>query len=1816
MRQARVVCAVLFTVIICLGTTCSVVDASESSGNSVTIVNAEYDLSTGILTYSGSSESDIINVVVYGHNYVSPICASIVSGGYFSDCFYLGSLKEGKYTVRFTGNNYDEEASFIVGNSNIALLSANYDVRTGLLTFMGTATTSIVNIRVHSNDYASPINACLVKNGSFSDVFYIGSLNPGTYTIEASSNGCTAVKSFIVGTEFISDIVMSFEEGLLTYEGNASSEIVNVVVYGHDYMSPTNASLVSDGRFSDIFHLGDLNPGIYTVKFTGKNCFVDKQFTITSNDDPYAEDSLYSPDGKTLIEYHGVTPEYVLPASVEKISDRAFEKASIDRFVLTKDVIWDIKIHDNIFPLQSAGVSEIVLQEGVTEVPDYLFACTEISSVVIPASVETIGVKAFYMCTNLETVFVEASNHLTTIGDYAFGTNDTLNLISFGSSDDGYSCSIGKGSFYDCATITVRLDPAFNLYSIGEGAFANTHTVMLIGDETGDKIHIPGTVGNLGKLAFSDAVNSTSNVEPGKNTLRYSEELIVTKYGSNGVTDRTIEFEPNVFLTTIEQGCFARVNPVDSIDLSGCTSLEEIKMMAFAYCLDAGSTGLSLPSNLKIIGKAAFESRGNPVSNNDNAVVLPASLEHVDAFAFERVYSAVSFESNSMLRYYDGSPVAGQYTLIDLTNCDRLEELGQYCSTNLMKMPVGVYASYRNNLPLYSDESPVVSASNGILTIASDTVGIIRGSFDSLTEIRVESSNEHFKLIGSSLYQITDNDQKLIFVLKDKSFTVDENCSSIGTGAFGSSMKTLRINNASVDVGGSIVDSATGLKYVYIGSSPASWSMPVAFEGIQEGVTFYVLDTVSEQDLAYLKTIGIVYVGHQVGNAVLYLPEEYGGKTVSYTDVVIENMVYSSKVHIGGLVPNSLDFIVTGAKASYSDGTLTVSDVSGDEAYLRLFQIPSYSDEKVSITFDGAGGKTTAGQDSVTISVPIGSVLGQNTLPVFTREQSLFGGWIDGSGAEFRAGTAILSDMVVHAMWSSRAPLLTINQSAATVYFNGSPISVDSIEVPGAITLIAEERNGYELGRWVLDGVDMGSAKEPLSLNGITHDSTLSITNTYYSPSTGLNNINNRGMPTTEEVADIIHSFTIGGYVQTGSSVWTGMVSTPLVVDDYIFVRIAGKLYKAESDTGYIVKSVDSKSMEVFYHYLGYGGGYIIDYNTSKVYDLDLNQLYVLDRSISSADYYDGKFYVIGKYVYSFDPSDVDKTRTDEVKTLDYVGRIDNTYGQYGVVSHEFVDGVVYCIINRGEDRGIAAMDLSTGEATYKILDGLRAMYLDDGWITYYRGYLFVTAYSVGLFGAVATTHNDRVSYVPVDGLTFGEEMYYEFPLNTFTSRFAFYDDRAFVTMGGSLYVFDMPEDMADLDISKLSKRSTPLASGHGNFVIDVSHINEDGSPIYAYGIPYDTHHNQTMWIAVDRGGAVSSVPIYSTEREWNSQTVRSDIDGRMLWYNDSGWLYSYTTSDKNVYYFFIEDGDSAVWYRAYGANAADAFASLGNDVATLNSAKIIQSINGHSVTDGVTLQMLKATYGTVDNNGQFDNLDQYSWVTITNLGDVSYSLNHYFRIICGNGESVTAGTEFSYVEDGERKTYTFADNIGDRSIIGKQLSRGTEVVFLRFYDEEGNELPGTASVVKNGSSAKIHFPEVNRVGYVPVWKDSSNNGNEVSDIYGMVFTSNASFYLTWEPLPPGYLVTGTMDTVIGTTTWSADVMIKSGVGSVGDLQVKVTAVTSDGRVLSEMKVTAVDGKASGTFETADVALVYIRIVDEHVEGNLGYAMIEKEARP
>ena len=266
---------------------------------------------------------------------------------------------------------------------------------------------------------------------------------------------------------------------------------------------------------------------------------------------------------------------------------------------------------------------------GLTFIGDYEFYyCTNLTSIVIPENVTSIGYQAFLECYNLCGTLTINEN-VTYIGWGAFYyTNfSTLNY-------NAVNCEMG-GQWLEAATSSLTtLTIGENVEVIPYRAFQNCNNV------TGELV-IPNSVTYIGEYAFNNCQSFTSITIP------------------EGIT-------------SIEQGTFAHCSSAETINLpstienigywafGGCSSLVNIVIpnnvltigdRAFEYCssltgilelpfatsiggeafVDCSSlTGLILSDNIQSIGYYAFKN----CSGLRGELTLPESLESVGGYAF------------------------------------------------------------------------------------------------------------------------------------------------------------------------------------------------------------------------------------------------------------------------------------------------------------------------------------------------------------------------------------------------------------------------------------------------------------------------------------------------------------------------------------------------------------------------------------------------------------------------------------------------------------------------------------------------------------------------------------------------------------------------------------------------------------------------------------------------------------------------------------------------------------------------------------------------------------------------------------------------------------------------------------------------------------------------------------------------------------------------------------------------------------------------------------------------------------------------------
>ena len=246
-----------------------------------------------------------------------------------------------------------------------------------------------------------------------------------------------------------------------------------------------------------------------------------------------------------------------IPESVTSIGDNAFFNCDGLTSVHISDLTAWCKIaftngssnplyYANHLYLNGEEITNLVIPEGVTSIGDYAFrGCSGLTSVTIPKSVTSIGGLAFQSC-SLTSIIIPES--VTSIGFRAFSDCSCLTSVTIPNSVS----NIGNNPFGGCSSLTsVVVESDNTVYDSRDkcNAIIETASNTLI---TGCKnTFIPKSVTGIGINSFD---------------------------GCSGLTSITIPYS----VTTIGYGAFYRCSGLTSVTIgSGVTSIEEV---AFYEC--------------------------------------------------------------------------------------------------------------------------------------------------------------------------------------------------------------------------------------------------------------------------------------------------------------------------------------------------------------------------------------------------------------------------------------------------------------------------------------------------------------------------------------------------------------------------------------------------------------------------------------------------------------------------------------------------------------------------------------------------------------------------------------------------------------------------------------------------------------------------------------------------------------------------------------------------------------------------------------------------------------------------------------------------------------------------------------------------------------------------------------------------------------------------------------------------------------------------------------------------------------------------------
>ena len=347
---------------------------------------------------------------------------------------------------------------------------------------------------------------------------------------------------------------------------------------------------------------------------------------------------------------------------------------------------------------KSTNVKNLILPNTLATIGEEMFYNSKLKTVVIPANVTTIGGSAFKNCSSLATVTFEKESQLKTIGggyNYssygAFSDCTALTSIEIPASVE----TIEAAAFYGCSSLTtVTFEQGSQLKTIAGGYYESSFSSYygaFSGCSSLTSIEIPASVTTIEATAFKGC---------------YKLATVTFEQGSQLKTiggDYYKQFYYGAFsdcpITTIEIP--ASVETIGSSAFSGCTSLTAIEIpasvttigtAAFKGCSSLTTVTFEKGSQLKTIG-GGYSGSSYYGAFSDcpiTSIEIPASVTTIGTAAFKGCSSltTVTFEKGSQLKTIGGGSYSDYYygafcqlknlMTVDMSACTQVETIEKY----------------------------------------------------------------------------------------------------------------------------------------------------------------------------------------------------------------------------------------------------------------------------------------------------------------------------------------------------------------------------------------------------------------------------------------------------------------------------------------------------------------------------------------------------------------------------------------------------------------------------------------------------------------------------------------------------------------------------------------------------------------------------------------------------------------------------------------------------------------------------------------------------------------------------------------------------------------------------------------------------------------------------------------------------------------------------------------------------------------------------------------------------------------------------------
>ncbi len=550
-----------------------------------TILNLKYATKHPDSVYNMFALGGLFNGSILGNILMSDAMINAMDGQNNNDLFgTLHGLQQSKFIKDITNKDYDEK---VEGYSPEELKHAWND--------------AVAGKSIQAYAIASSFDFDFLKRMLLSDP-YLHDIIPDAalYTAAFLAN---AMQNIVYAGLPVSTITTYLLDGIELLTG------VNLLAAQRTEIGAIISTALSIAQADPVFHIDGM-VNVSSQAAIGYDNFTqfyrtyrfDSDLTKRSQDLPAVPHNLETQDKRTI--------DYIISTIKKNIDNTTL---SFKETATTASVV---KMARNpslsaTYTLQGVYNNKPVTKIEANAFSDNCGGNTQITTLVIPASVTEIGMGAFRDCPNLTSVTFAPGSQLTTIYAYAFAGCTNLTSIDLPNS----VTTIYEYAFADTGLTSCNLK---NVSSLGYGVFSECHALTSFSKNSG---------------------NSSLSIEGGKVVYGYSSsQLLAYACGHTG-TSFTIPSS----VTIIGEGAFKGANHLTSITFP--SSLSEVRFSAFENC--TGLTNIELPGTVTDIGAYAFSGCYNLSSvrmfSNGNIAIGMGAFTGTDTISFTVPYARLSY---------------------------------------------------------------------------------------------------------------------------------------------------------------------------------------------------------------------------------------------------------------------------------------------------------------------------------------------------------------------------------------------------------------------------------------------------------------------------------------------------------------------------------------------------------------------------------------------------------------------------------------------------------------------------------------------------------------------------------------------------------------------------------------------------------------------------------------------------------------------------------------------------------------------------------------------------------------------------------------------------------------------------------------------------------------------------------------------------------------------------------------------------------------------------------------------------------------------